>query len=429
MAFAVGFVPEIALGAEELGIFAEASTGLPISGAIQGAVIGEVGNIANKAAGGVAETVAEKVLGKDTVDSLHEKWEKSKQLGSSFFDYMTGGIYGHNTNQQEFVDPRQGPIPTPNQQTPTPNQQTPTPTPQSSGAQGITCAKKEEARTKGKDLGSFISKTATEMLVGAAQNEKGSNVVSGIYDKVFGSNPLLSYLAPGLENFQAQMTLPTNEDYQKIAAVYNGKNLDYRNVLETVNADGTKDFSAKDELGITHTWFGAWNNHPVIQPIYGVFVGLNSPNNAKPVSLLDLFAMFHDIDYKQFGNFNQTADYKLISRVFNNLNRFNPQEKQMALLTVKYFSTVGAAARAYAGVKGDGTLDLSVDESIIPHLVPDTPEHPEDYLEMKYHFVDGMMEGIIRETSISSPIASPGQTNYSRDYLLSIIDNLEVSLE
>jgi hypothetical protein len=72
---------------------------------------------------------------------------------------------------------------------------------------------------------------------------------------------------------------------------------------------------------------------------------------------------------------------------------------------------------------------LSVDESIIPHLFADTPEHPEDYLEMKHHFIDGMMEGIIRETSASSPVASPGQTNYSAQYLLSIIDNLEVSLE
>jgi hypothetical protein len=245
---------------------------------------------------------------------------------------------------------------------------------------------------------------------------------------VFANNPLLSYLAPALENFQAKMVLPSGEEYQKNSQIYNGRNLAFQNVLETINPDGTKDYSAKDELGITYTWFGKWNNHQVVSPIWGTWTGINSPNNAKPISLLDLFAMFHDIDYKLYGSFNQTADYKLISRVYNNLDRFGTQEKQIALTTIKYFSTIGSAARMYTGIKGDGVLTL--DDSILPHFIEHVPEDPKDYQEMKTHFVDGMIEGIIHESiNTGLPSVNIPHSSYNNKSILSIIDNLEIMLE
>jgi hypothetical protein len=409
MAFLLGLVPEFLAGAEAVGVGVTEATGSSIAGsAVQGAVVGQAGNVANEAGSSLFSKGVDKIFGEGTAESLSKKAHKAAQLGSSFYDYTTEGTYGSDPTK---IDPLTQAV----------NINRPKPENVCKGEQHA------DARESGKDLGTFISKTATEMSFA----EPGDNVISTIYTKVFGTNPLLAYLAGPLEKFQAGLTLPTNERYLEIAKTYNGKNLTFENVLETINSDGTKDYSAKDETGVVYTWFGKWNTHKVVPPIWGTWTGINSPNNTKPVSLLDLFAFFHDIDYKLYGNFNEQADYKLLARVYNNLDRMGPNERQIALTTVKYFSTIGAAARTYAGNPGTITVSPGIqqDDSFLPHIVDELPQKPEDYSELKKHFIDGMMEGLITESITSGiPSMNVDHTNYRTNVLLNIIDNLQVQI-
>jgi hypothetical protein len=79
-------------------------------------------------------------------------------------------------------------------------------------------------------------------------------------------------------------------------------------------------------------------------PLHGTWMGPNSPNNALPLDLLDTFSMAHDIEYGKKGWFSLEADLKYISRLKNNLHRFDVRSKILAEFAIKWFTTVGYAA-------------------------------------------------------------------------------------
>ena len=402
MAFFLAAVPEFLEATAAIGTGVAEVTGSEAVGtAVQGAVAGKAGEAANSVFGSFVEGAAQTIFGKENVAAFEKKTEKAKQLASSFYDYTVGGTY---------MDKRPDPL-----KTFVESQQ-----PKKPKDDNCKCeheVAKKEVKDTGKDLGTFISKTATELAFGG---ETGKNPITSVLTKVAGNNPLLSYLVPSVIDFQSKLTMPTNERYLEIARVYNGKNLTHENVLETINPDGTRDYSAKDETGQVFTWFGKWNTHKVVPTIWGTYVGINSPNNTKPVSLIDLFAFFHDTDYKLYGFANETADYKFLSRIYNNLDRFGQQEKEIALIAARYFSTVGIAARAYAG---NNTTELSpIKDSFVP-MITDVPKEPVQQEELRKEFTDGMIEGIIAETHSTSPFAT------SNNRILNLIDNLEISLE
>lgn len=467
MAFLLALLPEAALAIGEVGAFTAEATGSSFAGAaVATGITGYAGKKLDEAAGSVVSSGVDAVFGAGTsekVSSGASKFAKEapnlavniafRETGTSvnasnatgakgmfdqYFGYKERGpdLFAE-AKKQGYTWDKPKPSPKEIAKSPQPVLEKPT-TPSAAFVPNTDLRSSGQSpngdvvdsRKRGEDLGRFISMTGTVLT------SDGETPISKAYGIVAGSNPLLSYLIPSLSKFQAGMTVPTNENYLKISQVYNGKNLTHLNVLETVNEDGTKSFSALDETGATITWNTAWNNHKTVPPIWGTWTGINSPNNTKPVSLLDLFAFFHDYSYHVYGNFNETGDYQLISRVYSNLDRMSGSERDIALMTVKYFSTIGMAARLYAGNKGEtiylGNVSASdsvkTDDSVFPHVVPEAATlSPEGYLECKKYFFEGLEHGLIDE-SLNSSVASTYAKPVQNPMILSAIDNLMVQL-
>ena len=134
--------------------------------------------------------------------------------------------------------------------------------------------------------------------------------------------------------------IPSNEEYKKIANVYNG--LDMYNDSRSIQM--FRDPSSKliyfeliDELKEKTTMFETTGIY--IPAIHGVFMGAQSRNNNLPVDLVDLYSAFHDESY--INGPNLEGDYKYISRLSQNFYRLSESEKPFARLGIVYFSTMG----------------------------------------------------------------------------------------
>lgn len=134
--------------------------------------------------------------------------------------------------------------------------------------------------------------------------------------------------------------------FYEIYQTYNGFNIS-KDQVKREKVGRLKWFTIDDEKGVPQCWSTAYNNYHVIPTIHGNWTGPNSKNKKKPVDLLDTFAMMHDIDYQNSKRFNRIADYKLISRIHQNLHRMEGMELTMAWITLKYFTTVGGKVRQY----------------------------------------------------------------------------------
>lgn len=138
--------------------------------------------------------------------------------------------------------------------------------------------------------------------------------------------------------------------FDEIHATYNGKlqRFPYR--------EGGK-ITYVDETGVKASYTGAINLNS-ITTLYGYWVGPQSYNDSYPLwqgrvpeegkvprvsgsGLLDSFCMAHDNDYDRDGYFDPVADYKLISRVQQNLHLMTAQEAVVAATVVAWFSTAG----------------------------------------------------------------------------------------
>ena len=446
----MSFLPFIGEAIGTYGTFVAEGTGSAAAGTVASSqVAGQINKVAGEAGEGLFDKVATWTLGKDRYDQYSEKLNKLKQTGAFSYgispdiesssalppipkppspeeQYLEQKIAELRKQTSELFRNKQKeePHPTDVLKPPTnpPNAYVPS-------QQGVI-----DAKQRGIDLGRFISLTTTAL--DTPEVKSSETPLSKAYELVLGSNPLLSYLMPSVAKFQAKMTLPTNEEYKQIAAVYNGKNLDWRNVL-TKKVGNYTTFSAKNELGEVITWTTEWNTHSVVPPIWGTWVGISSPNNKPPSSLLDLFAFFHDYSYHVYGNFNQKGDYELISRTFQNLDRMVGSEREIALTTVKYFSTIGAAARAYAGNKGhiaysptqtDGPDVKQSDDSIFPLLIPEaTTLDPVDYAETKKYFFEGLQHGVHSETGKTSVMATYNNVG-GNQLLINYLQNVEIEI-
>ncbi len=429
---------------------AEGTGSSALGGLAAGQVAGQVNKATEEASKGLFDKVATWTLGKDRYEQYSEKLNQLKNTGA--FSYGIGPTSGESSSglpplpkapspEEQYLEQKIAELrkqtselfrnkqkkeehPTDILVPPTNPPSTYVPSPQ-----GVI-----DAKQRGIDLGRFISLTTTAL--DSPEAKDSSTPLSKAYELVLGSNPLLSYLMPSVAKFQAQMVLPTNEEYKQIAAVYNGKNLDYRNVL-TQQVGQYMTFSAKNEVGEVITWTTEWNTHSVVPPIYGTWVGISSPNNKPPSSLLDLFAFFHDYSYHVYGNFNQKGDYELISRTFQNLDRMSGSEREVAITTVKYFSTIGLAARAYAGNKGhivynnqqiDEPDVKQSDDSIFPLLIPEASTlDPIDYRETKNYFFEGLKQGLHSETGRSSVMATYNNVG-SNQLLINYLENVEIEI-
>lgn len=189
-----------------------------------------------------------------------------------------------------------------------------------------------------------------------------TSVISGVMDTLSRVNPFYAYLVSKFGDKLTDFVIPTNEDYQKVASVYNGVGL-YDQMMQLEQTFDGYEFSLIDEAGIKQVWkYPEWNTYPVIKPIWGVYTGLNSPNNALCLSgsqngknvesFLDKIAFLHDVGYHELGSFNITSDYQLISRAKygkdNGLFIF-PNEAAIANVACSYFATIGSLTRRLFG--------------------------------------------------------------------------------
>lgn len=250
-----------------------------------------------------------------------------------------------------------------------------------------------DPKRKGQDLGKFIALGAIDH---ASSNRTPEQ--STIY--VAGNHPDINYVIPVLLEQNVANTLPTSQRYKDIVRVYNGRSIKLENVNEESLPGGDRAFWLFDETQMVRYWKISHNKHFVVAPIHGTWTGINSPNNSKPIDLMDTFAMLHDIDYKERGSFDSDADLKLISRCSQNMDRMSPRQRLVAAVAIKYFSTIGSVIASIFGPGLDASVTKEIHDSksrndIFPKLVPEAVGQA-NYNELRYHFYQGLEEGIIQ---------------------------------
>ena len=279
--------------------------------------------------------------------------------------------------------------------------------------------------TVGNDLGKFISLTSTTMINDSiSKGGKQADQFVDIFKKIKVFNPSLSYLFEGLFDHSTatgfQSSIP---EYEEISKIYNGKGIEPKNVKQTINEKGFKNFSIYNEIGELKTWIGN-NDYTVIPTIHGYWVGPNSRNDVRPIDLLDTYSMMHDIDYQnnQFGH--KESDLKFLSRISQNIQNMGLAERAAAKIALNYFSTIGGLVSFVLGNDEIGKPSTTLDDgSIYRKLIPDIEYQT---LEYKDEFKKGISDGL-REESISSSAFSLGSRPVN-PIIKNKILNLEIQL-
>lgn len=184
--------------------------------------------------------------------------------------------------------------------------------------------------------------------------------VGDILSKLSQENSVYYYLVSHFLNKDYVIEVPQNDpEYDAIATVYNGKNNGFYEQLAKTNYDGTNTiWSEIDETGQEYSWYyPLFNETYSSKPaFFGKYMGMSSPNDGTPIrgifngkvveSLADKSSFFHDIGYMIKGMFNKEEDYKLISRLSQNMDKMIfPGEIAAAKVGIAYFSNLGSIMR------------------------------------------------------------------------------------
>lgn len=289
-----------------------------------------------------------------------------------------------------------------------------------------------------KDVANFSNDLTLEL---SKSKELNNSTIANTINKLKKVNPIYFYLADKLLSVSGEFVLPTDEDYNKVSEIYNGKGLFEEPVNQRATLNNTE-FYSLDETGKEWVWkYPEYNNYTVVPPIWGVYTGINSPNNQLPISglvngelkqsYLDKVAFQHDIMYHDFGSFNKFADYVLISRISQNLDKMIFEgERETALVAMNYFSTLGKVVRK---LYGD-----NVSEGIIKDLYKDvynvvlTEENTEELKKMTRKEIGDIIttQNTLQELS---PIPLPEQPqevqNPILQDLINTIDSLNFEID
>lgn len=229
-------------------------------------------------------------------------------------------------------------------------------------------------------------------------------------------NPHFISVSKELNGFYSSV-IPKTEEYTQLASVYNGRNLTLYNCIGRFDkVSNGMVFTLIDELNDRVEL--KENKGFVLPSIYGVFVGPYSRNNSNPISLLDLFAAFHDQDYTQNGFFDKTGDYKLISRISQNYDRMIPAEKPAAKIALGWFSTMGVSIGSLIGslpknIDTVVTTDLPNDD-IYSFVYPTkSTEMPiEQYAAERTQWYSDLSKEFKAQTVSSSVFATVGKNTF-----------------
>lgn len=214
--------------------------------------------------------------------------------------------------------------------------------------------------------------------------------------------------------------LPQDEEFKRVYQVYNGKTLSAENNARQTTAPSDNYFFT-DELGVEVML--PKTQGLTIPTIHGSYYGpysANNPENVKDITLVDLFSAFHDYDYSQ-QYFSRIGDYKYVSRLIQNFDRYSPEEAKYAKFAILYFSTLGQLINGLYG-----SLPDNVSQTVVPQLTvddvyakignPNDPNYVFDRTEF-YNAIDN-------ELSVSSSLM--GQ--YSNAELIDAFGSIEIEL-
>ena len=301
-------------------------------------------------------------------------------------------------------------------------------------------------RQRGKDLGCLVSLINTyalnEDVIGSQDTLK----------QIAQTRPQLNYLIGPTTDYLLGLKKPNDEDFLRIAQVYNGQGLSPLNVTVELNEQGYKNFTIIDETGTPQTWVGH-GGYTRIPTLYGYWTGMNSRNDEFPVGVdsngiqgtggyvgIDFLSMCHDISYSNNNLFSKQGDYAYISRIYSLFDTFPTYEKTIATIAVKWFTGAGHMMRAIAGSENaynisvpdqryGGADDNDIFAKIVPEALEDIPEAEivptARYASLKEDFLQGVLEGFQEETLNSSVWAQP----VPNARLVTEFDNLLVQIQ
>lgn len=354
MSFLIPLIPVVTETATTIGVTATELTGSQAIGtAVTGGIISQVGQTLNEGLNTVVEGTTDYLFGEGSFewfkDSIYEKYEDAKDL--------------------LFIDP--------------------------TNEEQVNQYIKKNIKNN-EDISKNVANFTNDLTVQLNKTQSLDNsTIANILNNLKKTNPVYFYLADKLMSKIGDFVIPKDEDYIKISQIYNGNGLFEQNVKERP-IQGGAEFYSVDETDKEWVWkYPEYNStYTPIPALYGIFVGISSPNNRLPLgsylqkdivpdgftaspediqgeltwyqSYLCRIAFQHDIMYHDLGNFNKFADYVLIARIENGLtnNKFIYEgEKETAQVALNYFSTLGNVVRK---IYGDTTS-----EGIIKNLYSD----------------------------------------------------------
>jgi hypothetical protein len=272
-----------------------------------------------------------------------------------------------------------------------------------------------KAQDMGAQLGTLIGSTTTDIL------SKNKDPMQAFNDTLT-SYPFLQGITSKVLDYQKNLQdiLPTTDRFKQIYTLFKGRSLSLeKSVSMQIDPQtGLKIFTFIDEWGQKFTYKENPNSIK-IPPINGVWTGINSPNNALPVNLLDLFALGHDISYHE-RMFDLDADYRLISRCAQNLDRMGTIERMKALITIKYFSTIGHTIALYRGNPNTSFFQDQIANS------PGEFQGAQNTMELQSYFDKGLETAVMNQLITNSPIGNPDIMK--AEILKMIIDDMEIEV-
>jgi hypothetical protein len=336
MAFlAAGLLAELGVAvAEGVGVAAEAvgissTTASTIGGAVGATAVSKAGSAINSA----VETGVDAVFGQGTAEKYENEanriYEDSKQVGNALNSGNYDQLFGTNkVRSNSNVNNKIGPV------------QPKQPKPLISQAPVQT---QKDPVQAGKDLGQLVVLHLNEIQRNTKFGLDGSLTLGNPTDAlnaVIATNPALAYLAQVINTPTQSQNVYSSPGYKQIASVYNGKSITDKSVSERTLPTGLKQFAAYDEVGALQVY----NEDPngiKIPTLHGYWVGPKSRNDHLPIDLFDTYAYYHDVDYHNGGWFDLQGDYKFISRLSQNIERFPISILAKVKMTIIYFSTIG----------------------------------------------------------------------------------------
>lgn len=242
---------------------------------------------------------------------------------------------------------------------------------------------------------------------------------------VLETNTQLFSLTQKVTSFLASKSLPDNEEYKQIAAIYNGRNIEYSNFSIATNPRTRLiEVTGIDETGAVHVL--PQTVGLVLPSVPGtVFMGPFSENKNLPSRdrVEDWWSFFHDKDYTN-GFFDRQGDLKFISRLSQNLDRVQPEHRTLVQSTIIYFANVSLTLGLLKDQKSDSSEDVG-DNDIFSVLgaVDEAEVSPEQYTELKKEFYD-----VLQEEMVNYQKTDGFFTNYRQNLAETLIDSLEIQL-